>query len=53
MNGILIDVPQLAYKTWVLNVVDRNSGERILDAERELKNSLKEYTYNKEHEHVR
>lgn len=53
MNGILIDVPQLAYKTWCINVVDKNTGERLINEERELKEQLSEYSYNKNHEHVR
>lgn len=51
--GILIDVPQIAYKTWVLDFVDKNTGEIMYNEERELENSLKEFLYNKEHDHVK
>lgn len=53
MSGFLIDVPQLAYKTWNIMVIDQNTGNRLIDAERELKNDLRQYEYSKEHEHVR
>ena len=51
-GGVLIDVPQLAYKTWILQVY-RNEGDRDLDAEKELRERLREYKYNPEHEHVK
>lgn len=51
-GGILIDIPQLAYKTWLLQVYDSN-GNRLLDDEKDLRKSLKEYAYNPDHEHVK
>lgn len=53
MSGFLIDVPQLAYKTWNIMVVDKNTGARLIEAERELKTDLRQYEYSNEHEHVR
>ena len=53
MSGFLIDVPQLAYKTWNIMIVDQNTGDRMIDAERELKSDLRQYEYSNEHEHVR
>ena len=53
MSGFLIDVPQLAYKALNIMVVDKNTGNMLIDAERELKNDLRQYEYSKEHEHVR
>ena len=53
MMGFLIDVPQIAYKTWNITVIDKNTGHRMIDAERELKNDLRRYEYSKEYEHVR
>ena len=53
MTGFLIDVPQIAYKTWNIMVIDKNTGHRMIDAERELKNDLRRYEYSKEYEHVR
>ena len=56
MSGFLIDVPQLAYKTWnimIVMIVDQNTGDRMIDAERELKSDLRQYEYSNEHEHVR
>ena len=53
MNGFLIDVPQLAYKTWSISVIDQNTGNRMLEAEKELKHDLRGYVYSKDNEHVR
>lgn len=53
MSGFLIDVPQLAFKTWNIMVIDQNTGDRMLDAEKELKNDLRNYPYSKNNEHVR
>lgn len=53
MNGVFIDVPQLAYKTWCLQVVDKESGKRLIDCEEQLREDLKRYQYDKTHEHVR
>lgn len=51
-GGILIDIPQLAYKTWLLQVYD-SKGNRLIDAEKDLRESLKEFRYSQKHEHVR
>jgi len=53
MNGFLIDVPQLAFKTWNIMVIDQNTGDRMLEAENELKHDLRNYAYSKDNEHVR
>ena len=53
MNGFMIDVPQLAYKTWNIMVVDQNTGDRMFEAEKELKHDLRNYAYSKDNEHVR
>lgn len=51
-GGVLIDVPQLAYKTWLLQVYDSNVS-RMLDAEKDLRASLKEYVYAPNRDHVK
>lgn len=51
-GGVLIDIPQLAYKTWLLQVCG-DDGNRDLDAEKELEKRLMEYRYNPEHEHIK
>ena len=48
--AIQIDVPQIAYKTWVIEV---HTGDKQRDYELEKELSFPEYAYNKEHEHVR
>ena len=53
MMGFLIDVPQIAYKTWNIMVIDKNTGKQMVDAENSLKNKLREYEYSKKHDHVR
>lgn len=53
MSGIIIDVPVLAYKTWVLNcIID---GERDISWERELQQSLKGIgcDYDPDYQHVK
>ena len=50
---LMIDVPQLAYKTWNISVVDKNTGKTMFESEKRLKNDLQCYEYNKENEHVR
>lgn len=56
--SILIDIPQVAYKTMVLEYVIRDKdGKRDWLAEREaegsLKNSLSDVQYSADHDHVR
>ena len=53
MNGFLIDVPQIAYMTWNIMVIDRKTGAQMVDAENRLKNNLRKYEYSKKNEHVR
>lgn len=54
---IMIDVPQVAYKTWCLEYrVVKNDGtrDRMLEQEMEqsLKNALQDVRYSAEHDHV-
>lgn len=56
--SVLIDIPQVAYKTMVLEYVIRDKdGKRDWLAEREaeesLKNSLSYIQYSADHDHVR
>lgn len=50
--AILIDVPQVAYRTWTIEI---HTGDKILDYkfERELEKTLTQYPYSKDHDHVR
>ena len=50
--AVLIDIPQVAYRTWAIEV---HTGDRMLDykLERELKETLTQYSYSKDHDHVR
>ena len=55
---IAIDIPQVAYRTWVLEyrmVREDGSRDRIAehDAEEDLKKALSDYRYSEEHDHVR
>lgn len=55
---ILVDVPQVAYKTWVLEyrIYDENGNRNHLmeyEAERDLEQILSGYKYSAEHDHVR
>jgi hypothetical protein len=55
---IPIDIPQVAYKTMVLEyVIVGNDGKRDrlkeLEAEKNLKNSLSDWRYSADHDHVR
>lgn len=55
--SVLIDIPQLAYKTISLKYIIRDEDgdrdfEREHEAEQSLK-SLKEYSYSIDHEHVK
>lgn len=49
----MIDVPQIAYKTWNIMVVDKKTGKRLIDAEKELEKDLRKYEYSRTNEHVR
>ncbi len=50
--AVLIDIPQVAYRTWAIEI---HTGDRMLDykLERELKETLTQYPYSKDHDHVR
>lgn len=52
--AILIDIPQIAYKTWAIEI---HTGDWIRDRELEcdLKESaeLRKYPYSPDHDHVR
>ena len=55
---ILIDIPQVAYRTWSLEYVIKGSdGKRDYWAEREAEDDLKRYLsdfrYSADHDHVR
>ena len=55
---ILIDIPQVAYKTVCIEyLMYDNDGNRCrmeeLEAEKRLECSLRDYRYSKEHDHVR
>lgn len=55
---ILIDVPQVAYKTWVLEyrIYDKDGKRNLLmeyEAERDLEKALVDVRYSKDHDHVR
>ena len=56
--SVLIDVPQVAYRTMVLEYVikDKNGKRDWLterEAEESLKNSLADVRYSADHDHVR
>ena len=56
--SILIDIPQIAYKTVSLKYIIRDENgnrdfEKEHDAEQSLKSQLKEYLYSADHEHMR
>ena len=56
--SVLIDVPQVAYKTWSLQyLIKDKDGKRDyfaeLEAERDLRNRLSGLQYSRNHEHVR
>lgn len=56
--SVLIDIPQVAYKTWALEyrIYDKD-GKRCrdmeLEAEKDLERILRNYSYSAEHDHVR
>lgn len=56
--SVMIDVPQVAYKTWSLEcmIYDKNGNRNWMaehEAEQDLKRSLIEYKYSEDHNHVR
>lgn len=56
--SILIDVPQVAYKTWILEyrIYDADGKrDRMMEyeAERDLEKALSDAKYSPEHDHVR
>lgn len=55
---ILVDIPQVAYKTWVFEyrIYDgEGNRNRLMEykAERDLERVLSEYKYPADHDHVR
>lgn len=52
--AILIDIPQVAYRTWAIEI---HTGDKMRDfqLERELADSmeLKRYPYRKDHDHAK
>lgn len=56
--SIAIDIPQVAYKTWLLEYrIYDNDGNRMqameCEAEQDLERSLSNYKYSESHDHVR
>lgn len=56
--SIAIDIPQVAYKTWLLEYrIYDNDGNRLRmverEAERDLERTLRDYRYSADHDHVR
>ena len=56
--SVLIDVPQVAYRTWSLEYIIKNKdGKRDwiteYEAEERLKSSLSDVRYSADHDHVR
>ena len=56
--SVLIDIPQVAYKTWVLEyrIFDKDGKRNHLmeyEAERDLEKALVDVRYSKDHDHVR
>ena len=54
---ILIDIPQVAYKTWLLEyrIYDENGNRDHMmenEAEHDLERILSDYRYSEEHDHV-
>jgi len=52
--AIYIDIPQIAYKTWTIEI---HTGDKVRDhlLERELEQTkeIKQYQYSRDHAHVR
>lgn len=56
--SVLIDIPQVAYRTWALNyIIKDKDGKRDYQKEREaeesLKNALSDAKYSSDHDHVK
>lgn len=56
--SILIDVPQVAYKTWALEyrIYDADGNRNRMmeyEAEQDLKRALSDVKYSNDHDHVR
>ena len=56
--SVMIDIPQVAYKTWLLEyrIYDKNGNrnhEMENEAERDLERVSSGYRYSAEHDHVR
>jgi len=56
--SIAIDIPQVAYKTWLLEYrIYDNDGNRLRmlerEAEQDLERTLRDYRYSEDHDHVR
>ncbi len=56
--SVMIDIPQVAYKTWLLEyrIYDKNGNRDHLmeyEAERDLERVLSDYKYSADHDHVR
>ena len=56
--SITIDIPQVAYKTWLLEYrIYDNDGNRLrmleCEAEQDLERTLSYYRYSANHDHVR
>ena len=56
--AVLIDVPQVAYKTWSFEyrIFDKDGNRNYLmeyEAEQDLERVLSDYKYSADHDHVR
>lgn len=56
--AVLIDIPQVAYKTWLIEyrIYDEDGKRNHMmeyEAERDLETALADVRYSKEHDHVR
>ena len=56
--SVMIDIPQVAYKTWVLEyrIYDKDGNRNRTmeyEAERDLEKALTDVKYSAEHDHVR
>ena len=56
--AVLIDIPQVAYKTWSLEyrIYDKDGNRNYLmeyEAEQDLERVLSNYKYSVDHDHVR
>ena len=56
--SIMIDIPQVAYKTWLFEyrIFDKDGNRNRMmeyELEQDLERSLSEYKYSADHDHVR